>query len=262
MIARMLQVMYCGEYGTHFYEVLLPIVMENSLSNKKASGVTKTDVEPPSFKVRMQLITTYAPNFKAHTPNSHDQVHALLYAMGDRYQFPTLVDLARTKFIASMNEPGFTLDDLVTAIDVVYSTTIDTDDRLRKHVVYRAQCYMQELKNLDNFKEVYEKYVGFSWDFGLNYRHCKTVWCAACGANSKLPSACLCGFHGLCQNLKLCNELDWSGLKCTSCKRVGQLLREEPRDDEGVQFTGMGKSKSLPNSPNGATSPRKKRKSM
>jgi len=67
MIARMLQVMYCGEYGTNFYEVLLPIIMKNSLSDKEDSGITKTDVEPPSFKVRMQSTTTYAPSFKAHT---------------------------------------------------------------------------------------------------------------------------------------------------------------------------------------------------
>jgi hypothetical protein len=189
------------------------------------------------------------------------QVHALLYAMGDRYQLPILSGLARAKFVASIDEPGFTLEELVAAIDVVYNTTPDGNDGLRKHVVYRAQSHMQQLKKLDSFKEIYEKYVGFSWDFGMKYRACRTVWCTACLSESKLPASCQCGFNGLCENTKICNELDWASLKCTSCKRTGQLIRDEPNDDDEVAITGTAKSKSVQGSPDGPEM-RNKKKSL
>jgi BTB/POZ domain len=52
MIARLLQVMYCGDYGTDFYEALVPIMMQNSLVDKEAFAITKRDDEPPTYKVR------------------------------------------------------------------------------------------------------------------------------------------------------------------------------------------------------------------
>jgi hypothetical protein len=142
------------------------------------------------------------------------------------------------------------------------NTTPDGNDGLRKHVVYRAQSHMQQLKKLDSFKEIYEKYIGFSWDFGTKYQACRTVWCAACLHESKLPAGCQCGFNGLCENTKTCNELDWASLKCTSCKRTGQLIRDEPNDDDEIAITGTAKSKSVQGSPDGCEMRNKKKKSL
>jgi hypothetical protein len=138
------------------------------------------------------------------------------------------------------------MEDIVKAIDIVYSTTPDSDDGLRKHIVFKAQSNIQDLKRLDSFARVYEDYFGFSWDFGLEYGGRKKLWCMACNHDSKVPGSCNCGFHGLCGNLKSCNEMDWNALKCTNCKKVGNLIRDKPSEDDDVIIVMSGKRHSLP----------------
>ena len=183
--------------------------------------------------------------------------------MGDRYQFPALVGLARAKFIAAIADDDFGIEGLVAAIDVVYNTTPDCDDGLRKHGVFAAQKQISQLKQLASFKSIFEKYIGFSWDFGLEYKARKTVWCIGCRSESKLPLSCACGFHGLCGNVKSCNGLEWASLKCSACKRVGQLIRDEPCEEDEVRITSIVKSASLSGiQASSSTHKRKKRKSM
>ena len=170
----------------------------------------------------------------------------MLYAMGDRYQFPALAELAKAKFVAAIADVNFGFEDLVAAIDVVYSTTPDTDDGLRKHVVYKAQSNTPQIKQIASFKSVFEKYVGFSWDFALEYNSRYFVWCTGCQSHSKLPQPCTCGFHGLCGSLKACNELNWALLKCSVCKKMGLLIRDEPHEEDEVRITSIAKSASLP----------------
>jgi hypothetical protein len=186
-----------------------------------------------------------------------------MYAMGDSYEFPSLSALAKSKFVAAIHVPGFSLEDLVSAIDVVYSTTPDENDGLRKHVVYMAQARMQDIKKLESFQNVYEKYVGFCWHFGLEYGARKTVWCASCQMNSKLPTTCSCGFHGLCGTLKACNELNWVALKCSVCKKAGCLVREKPNDDDDdVSIVGGGKRRDPPASSMGTRSAKKRKTTL
>lgn len=183
-----------------------------------------------------------------------------MYAMADRYEFPLLSALAKSKFVAAIHEPGFSLEDLVSAIEAVYSTTPDENDGLRKHVVYMAQSHMQAIKNLDSFVAVYEKFVGFCWDFGLEYGARKTVWCPSCQMKSKIPASCSCGFHGLCGTLKACTESSWATLKCSVCKKAGALVREKPNEDDDLSIVGGGKRETSPAS-SMETRSAKKRKS-
>jgi hypothetical protein len=188
-----------------------------------------------------------------------------MYAMGDKYRFAALVELARSNFVATLSAANFFLEDLVAAIDIVYSTTPDSDYGLRKHVVYKAQSQIHRLKQMPAFKEVFEKYVGFGWDMATEYKARKTVWCIGCEHESKLPVACTCGFHGFCGGLKACNELDWLSLKCAHCKRIGQIVREKPHDDDEMTIVLRPKAQSAPTSPSTTEPPAtrsKKRKSM
>lgn len=166
--------------------------------------------------------------------------------MADIYQFPVLSTLAKWKFVACINEPNFAMEDIIKAIDIVYSTTPDSNDGLRKYIVFKAQSNIQNLKKLESFARVYEDYFGFSWDFGLEYGGRKRLWCMACNHDSKIPSSCSCGFHGLCGGSRSCNEMDWSALKCTNCKKGGQLVRDKPSDDADDVVVMSEKRRSLP----------------
>ena len=188
-----------------------------------------------------------------------------MYALGDRYGFAALVELATSKFVAAIDEADFNLSDLVAAIDIIYSTTPDTDYGLRKHVVYRAQNNIQQLKQMPSFKEVFEKHVGFCWDLATEYKARRNVWCVGCEQESKLPVTCTCGFHGFCGGLKACKELNWSALKCSHCKRVGQIIRDQPLDSDEISLILTPKTQSAPTSPSIMESPAtrgKKRKSF
>jgi hypothetical protein len=188
-----------------------------------------------------------------------------MYAMGDKYQFAALVELARSKFVTAIDDENFDLEDLVAAIDIIYSTTPDTDYGLRKHVVYRAQNNIQQLKQMPSFKEVFEDHVSFCWDLATEFKARKNVWCIGCEQESKLPAACTCGFHGFCGDLKACKELDWGALKCSHCKRVGQIIRDQPVDNDEVVLIHTPKPQNAPTSPSTMEAPAtrgKKRKSF
>lgn len=183
--------------------------------------------------------------------------------MADKYQFAALSELARMNFVAAIDENTFTLDDLVDAIDVVYATTLDSDYGLRKHLVYKAQTHLQQLKQLPSFKMVFEKYVGFGWDMATEYKARKSVWCMNCHQESKLPAQCTCGFHGFCRGLKACNDLDWASLKCSRCKRGGKIIRDQPRDDDEVTIifaSEASNARTLPTKSQGPATRGKKRK--
>lgn len=177
--------------------------------------------------------------------------------MGNAYDFPLLTALAKSKFVVAMHAPEFSLQDLVSAIDIVYATTPDENDGLRKHMVYLAQTCMQEIKKLDSFKTVYEKYIGFCWAFAFEYGARKTVRCANCETKSKIPTNCTCGFHDLCGTSKACNDSSWVALRCSVCKKIGSRIRVMPDADDDVSIVGGGKRRGLPASSMGTRSAKK-----
>lgn len=260
----MLLTMYSGDYTTANAEHVLSKMLRNALAQHDPTPSLKTEINPDTYLVcGNEGLSSHFAFTRIANPRS--QTHAKMYAMGDKYQFAALMELARSKFVAAIDETDFTLDDLVAAIDVVYSTTPDSDYGLRKHVVYKAQSQMQQLKQLPSFKEIFEKYVGFGWDIATEFKARKSVWCVSCAQESKLPVACTCGFHGFCGGLKACNELDWVSLKCSRCKRGGQLVRDQPRDDDEVTIILTRETQSAPTSTSTFEPPAKrgkKRKSM
>lgn len=168
------------------------------------------------------------------------EVHANVYAMADRFEISALKVLSATNFVIELRSKNFSIADLVSAIDFVYSTTPDNDFGLRKWVVYRAQQVEHELIRHPDFEGALKEHPDFAWDFATKYAKANYLWCTHCKDTIHLVE-CRCGFHGMCGD-PICATEVVVALRCTGCELWGKLRREVPQVEENVTLGELGRT--------------------
>lgn len=200
----MLEAMYTGDYRSSVQNSVLPesIARETLYSLFQYNG-------------RPDIVATGCT------------LHALMYGLADKYDFPNVRCLAVTKFETCIKSSTITAHEVLSAAQVIYNTLPSRDDKLKKEVVYYCQTHMLELHKLTLFMELMAD-VDFAFDFGTKYSSRAHIWCAKCVAWTNISVSCSCGFQGLCGRSSACTNQEWSTLKCAGCKQQGHLLRDEP----------------------------------
>jgi hypothetical protein len=232
MIARMLQFLYHGSY-----DILNIATGLTRLLDKSSPTVVEDDIIP-------------AQDFDFET-------HAAMYAIADRFEIPALKAVSETHFVSELRSKHFSVADLVSAIDLVYTTTPESDHGLRKWVVYRAQQIESELVRHDDFKAVLKGQPDFAWDFATRYAKANYLWCAYCKDTIDLVE-CRCGFAGMCGD-PICKEGAAARLRCTRCEYWGILRREVPRLEGNVKLGELGRT-DVPDAPIRKAGGKKKRR--
>jgi BTB/POZ domain len=219
MIGRMLQFLYHGSY-----DVL----------NLSADLTRFLDVSSPQTILFDATILAQDFDF---------EIHAAMYAMSDRFEILSLKSFSATRFGAELRSKHFRVADLVAAIDLVYTTTPEHDDGLRKWVVYRAQRNERELARYDDFIAVLKKQPDFAWDLARKYAKANYVWCTHCKHTIDLAD-CRCGLSGMCGG-PICVDIPVKSLSCTRCKTKGNLQQEIPRVEGNVMLGKLGRTDEL-----------------
>jgi hypothetical protein len=231
MIARVLQYMYHGEYDVLNVATGLTRLLQNAA----------LDVHPdePTLPQRSDF-----------------EVHADVYAMGDRLEIPSLKAVSAAHFVSEQRSKNFSIADLVSAIDIVYAGTPDTGIGLRKWVVYRAQQFAHDLVRHDDFKNAFKEHLDFAWDYATKYARANYLWCSHCKATVDLVE-CRCGFFDMCGD-PLCATENSTALRCTNCELWGKLLRDVPQLKENLTLRELARTDG-PEAPI-KRSPKKKRR--
>lgn len=215
MIARMLQYLYRGGYDVVNIAADLCKILD------KASCETIFD--------------------DAMLAQNYDfEVHAETYAVAHRFGIPDLKALSAANFVSELRSKNFSAADIISAIDIVYTTTPDYDFSLRKWVVYRAQVSEHELSRHDDFKAALKEHPDFAWDFATKYARANYLWCCHCKDTIDLVE-CQCGFWGMCGD-PLCATEKPAALRCTRCELWGMLRREIPRLEENFDLGELGRT--------------------
>jgi hypothetical protein len=183
------------------------------------------------------------------------EIHAQMYAMAVRFEIPKLKTTSAAHFVIELRFKDFSVCDLISAIEIVYTTTSVDDISLRKWVVYRAQTFAIELARRADFESLLKDIPQFSVDFATKYARANYLWCSVCEDTVDLVE-CQCGFHGMCGDSKCATEMV-TELRCTNCQAVGTLQRDIPRLEENVVMGPLGRTDE-PNAP--IKKVRKKRK--
>ena len=232
MIARMIQYLYYGEYD----------VMN------VAAGLTRI-LDKASSKVILDD-AMFAQDFDF-------EVHADMYAMADRFEIPALKALSAKNFVCEVRSKNFSIADLVSAIEYVYSSTPENDFGLRKWVVYRAQQVEHELIRHKDFETALKYHPDFAWDFATKYAKANYLWCSHCKDTIDLVE-CRCGFQGMCGDATCATGVP-AALQCTRCEKWGKLHREVPALKENITLGELGRTDE-PNAPIKRNSKKRKKR--
>ena len=231
MIGRLLQYCYNGHYDVINFAPGLSRVLDNASSNI----------------ILDEAILSQDYDF---------EVHAQVYAMAGRFEVPALKAVSAANFVFELRSKNFSVADLVSAIDVVYATTPETDFGLRKWVVYRAQQLQHELVRHNEFQHALKEHPDFAWDFATKYARANYLWCSHCKHAIDLVE-CRCGFYGMCGD-PLCATQATAALRCTRCENYGKLSRDVPRLEDNINLGELGRTDE-PEAPLKKTPKKKKR---
>lgn len=119
--------------------------------------------------------------------------NAQVYSLADRYMIPALKHLAKDKFATAI-KTGWSMDDFLLAVDVVYSSSPEDDRGLRDLVVGVSGENLEMLLKNTGFQNLLGEKPKFAADiimsgvsrkFGSENR-ARTYRCPSCGNNIKI----------------------------------------------------------------------------
>ncbi|KAK8176882.1 hypothetical protein IWX90DRAFT_509795 [Phyllosticta citrichinensis] len=95
-------------------------------------------------------------------------LHLFVYSAGAKYLVLGLKDLAKQRFIDSLD--SFTLDEVYFPwlVEEIYASTINSDRGLRDVIVQLTKDRIHEVTNLVGFEELLERSAQFSRDLGIS----------------------------------------------------------------------------------------------
>jgi len=240
LIGRMIQFLYRGDYGTPELDADLAQLLDRALND---GGGGDDDRLTNHHSVKQAALLQ--PSLQTHT---------LMHTLADRFDIPSLQMGAADRFVACIQMPELSHDALLDTIDLVYAPTrlqlplslscfTSSENTLRKHAVFQAQCRILQLRRLPRFLDLFASTPSFAIDFATKYAARQHVWCMACKGWSRIPGTCTCGFNGMCGKNRLCDGgPSWGTLRCHACHQAGMLVRDEPVDEGGMPETVNGDS--------------------
>lgn len=119
--------------------------------------------------------------------------NAQVYSLADRYMIPTLKHLAKDKFETAI-KTGWAMDDFLLAVDVVYSSSPESDRGLRDLVVGISGGNLKELLKNAGFQNLLSEKPKFAADIIISGVSSKfgsensvhTYQCPNCAKNIKV----------------------------------------------------------------------------
>ena len=149
-------------------------------------------------------------------------VHAAMYGMGDKYDIPALKKLSRDNYVHTFKNIEYPVSDFIESVPVAFTTTAETDQELRKWVVWEAQKYNVLLWHYADFKDVMNKAPEFVHDLVTKYARGSFVWCDKCKERDVVPLSkhCTCGFSSMCGLSEYCHNPQ-TLIKRSSCEICG-----------------------------------------
>ena len=137
----MIDCLYCGSYD------------EFNLSPD--SSIPNTSCQP-------------SVNVDAQSWKSPHQLHAAMYALGDKYDLAVIKDTAKLKYVSQMAKYGIKdLLNFIESIPIVYSSTSDSDRQLRDAAVQKTLRHPEHFlqpRVKPKFQKILVEVPEFSWD--------------------------------------------------------------------------------------------------
>jgi len=148
---------------------------------------------------------------------------AQMYVIAEKYAISDLRALSIERFLAEIEKAS--IPNLLALIDIIYDSTPECDNLLRKWVVWRIQISKKSFDESNTLGMLVHKQPDFAEDLVTKYAARNYVWCPDCEAYVDLVQCC-CGWSGLC-GYPACMigspKGDLTALMCTICKASGQL---------------------------------------
>ena len=148
---------------------------------------------------------------------------AQMHVIAEKYGIRGLEDLSARRFLATIKTTS--MANLLALVEIVYESTPENDDRLRKWIVWRIQTTKKSLKDSDKVVALVHQHHDFANDLISKYAARNYVWCPDCQAYIGLEQ-CRCGWSGMCGEASCTSrspERDLESLNCTRCGATGRL---------------------------------------
>jgi hypothetical protein len=94
------------------------------------------------------------------------EVHIWVYLIADKYTIPGLKKLAKNK-IDSCLEHGLQIENYISVIKIIYSSTSPRDPVVRSIVTQHIVRYLHDFQKQPAFLDVLRNYPDFTYDFSL-----------------------------------------------------------------------------------------------
>ena len=212
MVARMLQYLYHGRYDV----INIAEDLSHVLDNASSTIILDNSILAQDYDF---------------------EVHAQVYAMAGRFGVSSLKVVSAANFVSELRSQNFSITDLSSAIDIVYTTTPEHDIGLRKWVVYRAQRLQHRVVRDDRFQDLLKRNTDFALDYATKYARANYLWCSHCKDTVELVE-CKCGFYGMCGD-SLCAKEAVAALHCSGCNKVGNIQHEMPALEDGTTLGAL-----------------------
>ena len=118
-----------------------------------------------------------------------------MYGIGEKYAVKDLKGLSAARFLAHIEEAP--MSNLFALVDIIYDSTPESDNLLRKWVVWRIQVSKKSIDESNILSMLVHKQYDFARDLITKYAARNYVWCPDCRSYIDLTQ-CRCGWSGLC----------------------------------------------------------------
>jgi hypothetical protein len=146
--------------------------------------------------------------------------HASLYGVAEKYECPDLKELCRNAYIRSLSGQ-FSTSDFISSIHVVYETTPETDEGLRKWAVIVSQGYKSRLQLHPSFKALFTSRPDFSWELTTAYTEVKNYYCGNCEKNVPCgKTGCICSHSSVSGQINPRDSQQDGMIWCPHCRTL------------------------------------------
>jgi len=180
--------------GNGLYAIYILLLLTDPPPKKEADSGIITLEEVDDAVVEAVIHFMYHFDYSNTQGVSTMVFHAQVYCLADRYMMAALKQLAKDKFEAAV-KTGWSMDDFLLAVDVVYSSSPEGDRGLRDLVVEVSSSgeNLEKLLKSVGFRNLLSEKPGFAADIiiimsssGAEKGGARTYRCPSCGNNIKI----------------------------------------------------------------------------
>jgi hypothetical protein len=194
-----------------------PILIARMLLYLYTSDYKPDKNKPDLLRKIMIQATSTTINVEPYEEVPEVILAAQVYGIAEKYAIKDLKDLSFVRFLPEIGKTP--MSNLLAVIDIIYDSTPESDNSLRKWVVWRVQVSKKSIDESNTLVTLVHKHHDFARDLITKYAARNYVWRPDCKAYVDLVQ-CRCGWSGLCGeqicmtgSLKRCLK----SLVCTLC---------------------------------------------